>query len=638
MTPEHLNHPRSEEAQQFVFRQNPADIWKRKAPDLENNQIISDIGGRVLTLEVYHGDHAYILQRKALQDQIIQILGRCHRNCVGLCGENGVGKTDLLCAIAKEIVIQTIDPRFLDFQLVLLDLSAIMSFGSYKGGMVKALNLYYRDIVDKHQKVITCYDEAHTVLRNTSMDPEIEAVWKRELGSSKYPHIIVTDIQGYERVTAKDGGLSRRLDRVIVPSMTLSEVQELFEKTEKRQLERHYQIEVPMNLVSDAFKLAHENMVYRPGMPAAVVDLVDTALSIELRKNKAVNSGNTAPKLTLASLEEAARRSNGMDRGGLTKRERLKRVQGLESLKSRFPGLESHIDTIKGILEKKYQSEPGLTILFFAGPTGTGKTELARSIAKILDPDALLEINGTQYNDAWGLSTLLGSWPGLIHSDRPSLLSRQVRSKPYSLILFDEADKAHSEILNLLLQISNKGNQALDRHGVKMDFSRAILILTSNAGFHVENGTWGFKPAHSEGPLPQPHDENLFHPGLLKERLKKTFAGMEPFINRLQTILQFRYSDSDLLRIFRFKIGGLEEKYGIRIRLNRSTEEKLIGTNACRGFGVRAIEDYISNLDDFLNNKNVLAGECVSIIYKQNRISLKRRSSGKHQDGGSKSC
>ena len=97
-----------EQEQQFIFRENPKDIWKRNAPDLDNNQIISDIGGRILTLEVYHGGHSFVLNRKGIQDQVTQILGRCHRNCVGLCGDNGVGKTELLYAIAKEIVLQKI--------------------------------------------------------------------------------------------------------------------------------------------------------------------------------------------------------------------------------------------------------------------------------------------------------------------------------------------------------------------------------------------------------------------------------------------------------------------------------------------------------------------------------------------------
>lgn len=414
--------------------------------------------------------------------EIYGILGRKTKANILLTGESGVGKTALINALVQAIVKGEVPTYLQDAKVYELDTIALSIGISYKseieGRMKKVLDELSN--MDNAILVIESFDQL--------MDKQgaLNAIINLLKSSLKQGLLCIctSSIEGFTKYIEKDKEIIGKFERIIIEEPSIGKT-EIILQTVVKSFEEFHQLKASADLPINAIRLA-KRYFGEKYLPESAIDLIDRTMALVKIKND-LNSNREKTIVGVEHLKEVVSQKTGIPLGNVQSAERERLVNAEEILKKRVVG-QDH--AIKAVLDSIYESRSGLNkkgqpigSFFFLGPTGTGKTELAKSLAEFLfqDEAAILRFDMSEYKEEHSVSLLYGAPPGYVGYEEGGLLVNQIRQKPYSIVLFDEIEKAHRSVFDLFLQILDEG-KLHDRLGRVGDFSNALIIFTSNIG------------------------------------------------------------------------------------------------------------------------------------------------------------
>ena len=459
--------------------------------------------GRDLTRLAQEGRLDPVLCRDAELDRMIEILCRRQKNNPCLLGEPGVGKSALAEALAQRIASGQITPSLRNKRVLALDMASMVAGTKYRGDFEERfknlLEELYRD-----SSTILFIDEIHVIAGAGAAEGAIDAasILKPMLARGEIQLIGATTVEEYRKTIQKDSALERRFGKVMVEEPSPADAETILRGLMPR-YERYHGISIPQEAIHAAVELS---VRYLPGryLPDKAIDLLDeAAAAVRIAcaegtvKQRALQPSDVAKVVSKAS-------GVPVERVGEAERERLANLES--RLAAEVIGQPKAVAAVAAAIRRSRTGlrESGRPIgaMLFLGPTGVGKTQLARTLAKCWfgSEKALLRFDMSEYMERHTVARLLGAPPGYVGHDEGGQLTEAVRRRPYSVVLFDEIEKAHGDIQNLLLQILEDGSLT-DSQGRKADFSNTIILLTSNLGARCLSGQtspMGFGAAGSE--------------------------------------------------------------------------------------------------------------------------------------------
>ncbi len=638
---------------------------------------------RNLNSEAQKGRIDPVIGRDMEINRTIQILSRRSKNNPVLIGEPGVGKTAIAEGLAQRIVNGDVPDIMANKTIYSLDMATMVAGTKYRGDFEQRLSDTLDEII-KRDDVIVFIDELHTIIGAGSSEGSLDAsnILKPALSKGDLRLIGATTIDEYRKRIEKDAALERRFQPVMVEEPTKQDTIKILQGIRKN-YENYHKITLEDSAIEAAVDLTSRYLPDR-FLPDKAIDVVDEAMArlrvesfvvpdeikeleeererLENEKTRAAltqdfeeaaslrdrinelesklenaNPGDKETRENWPSIDEEAIASIVSDWAHvpvskLTESESDKYRNIDKKLKKSVIGQDYAVDSVSSALKRarvglKSPDRP-IGSFIFVGPTGVGKTYLAKQIAKELfgsDQD-MIRIDMSEYMEKYSVSRLLGSAPGYVGYEEGGQLTEQVRSHPYSVILFDEIEKAHPDIFNVLLQVLDDG-RLTDSQGRTVDFRNTVIILTSNVGAERLNKSnrLGFAP---EEDLEQRDRDRMND--ILHDELKKTFR--PEFLNRIDDVVVFhRLSQSSILKISKLLIDELMDRVkelGYEISYTPAVAQKLAKDAYEPEFGARPLERAIRNkLEDLLSEKmlggEIKHGEKYEICLRQGEIDIK---------------
>ena len=613
--------------------------------------------------------------------RLIQILSRRTKNNPCLVGEPGVGKTAIAEGLAQRIIAGTVPDTIRDKRLVVLDLSGMVAGSKYRGEFEERIRKVV-DEVRENQGILLFIDELHTIIGAGGAEGALDAsnILKPSLSRGELQIIGATTLEEYRKYIEKDAALERRFQPITVEEPSEEETYEIL-KGLRPYYERHHKVEILDEALEAAVKMSVRYINDR-FLPDKAIDLIDEAaskvqlsgyqastdseeLSREIQeilqeKEGAIKSGNLTlakeyqqkQKEAEAKLEQlhakeekkSRRRSGKVDEKAvasivsdwtkipvqrLTEGETRRRAQLEKELHKRVIGQEEAVHSVsqavkRGRVGLKDPNRPIGSFLFL-GPTGVGKTELSKALAQAVfgSEQAMIRVDMSEYMEKHSVSKLIGSPPGYVGYDEGGQLSEKVRRNPYSVLLFDEIEKAHPDVFNILLQVLDDGH-ITDAHGRKVDFKQTIIIMTSNAGAQaiVEPKQLGFISTKDEK-----KDYEKMKSGVMEE-VRRLFK--PEFLNRIDEIMVFHTLNKEEIRkIVTLLLKSLEERcmeqMDIRLNVTNSAVDYLAEAGFDAKYGARPLRRAIqSKIEDRLANEllegKIKRGDQVQVQYRNKEI------------------
>lgn len=613
--------------------------------------------------------------------RLIQILSRRTKNNPCLVGEPGVGKTAIAEGLAQRIIAGTVPDTIRDKRLVVLDLSGMVAGSKYRGEFEERIRKVV-DEVRENQGILLFIDELHTIIGAGGAEGALDAsnILKPSLSRGELQIIGATTLEEYRKYIEKDAALERRFQPITVEEPSEEETYEIL-KGLRPYYERHHKVEILDEALEAAVKMSVRYINDR-FLPDKAIDLIDEAaskvqlsgyqastdseeLSREIQeilqeKEGAIKSGNLTlakeyqqkQKEAEAKLEQlhakeekkSRRRSGKVDEKAvasivsdwtkipvqrLTEGETRRLAQLEKELHKRVIGQEEAVHAVsqavkRGRVGLKDPNRPIGSFLFL-GPTGVGKTELSKALAQAVfgSEQAMIRVDMSEYMEKHSVSKLIGSPPGYVGYDEGGQLSEKVRRNPYSVILFDEIEKAHPDVFNILLQVLDDGH-ITDAHGRKVDFKQTIIIMTSNAGAQaiVEPKQLGFISTKDEK-----KDYEKMKSGVMEE-VRRLFK--PEFLNRIDEIMVFHTLNKEEIRkIVTLLLKSLEERcmeqMDIRLNVTNSAVDYLAEAGFDAKYGARPLRRAIqSKIEDRLANEllegKIKRGDQVQVQYRNKEI------------------
>ncbi len=466
-----------------------------------------------------------VIGREAEITRVIQILCRRKKNNPILVGEAGVGKTAIAEGLALKIATKEVPQIIQNAELFALDMSALLAGTKYRGDFEKRLK-GVMDELKLHPNAILFIDEIHTLIGAGATSGTMDAAnqLKPILASGEMKCMGATTFSEYRNGFEKDKALSRRFSKVNIEEPSAQNTYLILQGLRSR-YEKHHDIEYTNAALRTAVELSKRYITDR-FLPDKAIDLIDeTAASFHLKKEK-------KRKVTSADIEKTISSILGISSSKITKDETVSLMSLEEDLKLKVIGQEEAVQEVsKAIKISKAGLTPAnkpIASFLFLGPTGVGKTELAISLSKVLGVH-FERFDMSEYMEKHALSRLVGAPPGYVGFDQGGLLTEAIKKHPYTVLLLDEIEKAHPDLVNILLQIMDNATLT-DNNGYKANFQNVILIMTSNIGA-TARGVMGF---HKDISLSK------------NEELKSFFT--PEFRNRLDTVVEFKQLNIQTLR------------------------------------------------------------------------------------------
>ena len=457
--------------------------------------------GRDLTRLAQEGRLDPVLCRDSELERMVEILCRRQKNNPCLLGEPGVGKSALAEALAQRIASGQITPALRGKRVLSLDMASMVAGTKYRGDFEERfknlLEELYRD-----RTTILFIDEIHIIAGAGAAEGAIDAasILKPMLARGEIQLIGATTQEEYRKTIQKDSALERRFGRVMVEEPTPAAAETILAGLMPR-YERYHGVAIPSTAIHAAVELS---VRYLPGryLPDKAIDLLDEAAAAR----RIAESGSEKKALTPADIARVVSKASGVpaERVGEAERERLAQLE--QRLGAEVIGQPRAVASVAAAIRRSRtglrENNRPIGAMLFLGPTGVGKTQLARTLAKCWfgSEKALLRFDMSEYMERHTVARLIGAPPGYVGHDEGGQLTEAVRRRPYSVVLFDEIEKAHSDIQNLLLQILEDGTLT-DAQGRRADFSNTIILLTSNLGARClagQTAPMGFGAAGAE--------------------------------------------------------------------------------------------------------------------------------------------
>ncbi len=680
------------ELESFLNRQldegeadNP-DTGSTHRPNRKNGRHVKstlDSYGTDLTAQARAGKLDPVVGREAQIKRVITILNRRTKNNPVLIGEPGVGKTAIVEGLAQRIISEDVPDSLLDKRIVMLDLAGMIAGTKYRGEFEERLKKVMTEL-EEDTRTIVFIDELHLIVGAGAAEGSMDAgnMLKPALARGKIQVIGATTTAEYTKHVEKDAALERRFQPIQVPETTPAETLAIL-KGLRKHYESFHGVHISDEVLDDTVQFAKRYIQDR-FMPDKAIDLLD-----ETAAHLRVSRGRTSPevrklqkelKLVNVRIDEAVDQED-YERAARSKTRASQIQQELEALRkksrsdkqltvtsddvaevvSRMTGipvkkvikaeakyllqLENNIgkhvigqtEAVIAVSKAIRRNRSGVSSanrpigsFIFLGPTGVGKTELARVLAREFfgSDNALVKIDMSEFGEHHNVSRLVGAPAGYVGYDDGGQLTDKIRRQPYSLVLFDEIEKAHPEVFNMLLQVLEDG-YLTDAKGRRIDFTNTIIIMTSNIGADKlqKEATLGFqaeRPGDFDD-LDLMHEQNK---GNVMDRLKKELR--PELLNRIDKVVVFRgLTKQDIFKIIDLQMNELRtrlQKHGLSIRLTMSAKQYLLEHGYDPKNGVRplrrliqdTIEDQVAT--ELLDDK-FTRGDVVHISTKNNELS-----------------
>lgn len=628
--------------------------------------------GRDLTELAKKGELDPVIGRADEIERVVQILCRRTKNNPVLIGEAGVGKTAIAEGLAQEIVAGNIPELLHEKKVITLDLALMVAGTKYRGQFEERIKAVM-DEIRRNKNVILFIDELHTIVGAGSAEGAMDAsnIIKPALSRGELQCIGATTLNEYRKYIEKDAALERRFQTVKVEAPSVEETI-LILKGIRPKYEAHHKAKILDVALEAAAKLTDRYLTGR-FLPDKAIDVMDEAGSrariaamsrppnvkdveaeierIRLEKEAAIKSQDFEKAAALRDSEKQAKekldailaewRTNkdekevvvteddimhiiskwtGVPLSRMEQQETAKLLAMESEMQGRVIGQNEAVTAISKALRRSRADlkDPRRPIgsFIFLGPTGVGKTFLARTLAEFMfgDADSLIQIDMSEYMEKFTASRLIGSPPGYIGYEEGGQLSEAVRRRPYSVVLFDEIEKAHPDVMHLLLQILEEG-KITDSLGRKIDFRNTIIIMTSNVGAELikKQTTLGFGAPN----LDDNHDTMR---GKILEETKRVFK--PEFLNRLDDIIVFHtLTKPDLVKIVNLEMSKVIERIRLKdvhLTLDTTAEEFLIEKGYDPTYGARpmrrAVEKYLEDpMAEEILRGNIKPGDSVTV-------------------------
>ena len=636
---------------------------------------------RDLTQMAAEGKLDPVVGREKEISRLIQILSRRTKNNPCLVGEPGVGKTAIAEGLAQRILAGSVPETIKDKRLVVLDLSGMVAGSKYRGEFEERIRKVV-DEVRENQGILLFIDELHTIIGAGGAEGALDAsnILKPSLSRGELQIIGATTLEEYRKYIEKDAALERRFQPVTVEEPSEEEAYKIL-KGLRPYYERHHKVEISDEALEAAVKMSVRYINDR-FLPDKAIDLIDEAaskvqlsgyqasseiedLSREIQeilqeKERAIKTGYLSlakecqekQKEAEARLEQLQvkeekknqRKSGKVDEKAvasivsdwtkipvqrLTEGETRRLAQLEKELHKRVIGQEEAVHAVsqavkRGRVGLKDPNRPIGSFLFL-GPTGVGKTELSKALAQAVfgSEQAMIRVDMSEYMEKHSVSKLIGSPPGYVGYDEGGQLSEKVRRNPYSVILFDEIEKAHPDVFNILLQVLDDGH-ITDAHGRKVDFKQTIIIMTSNAGAQaiVEPKQLGFISQKDEK-----KDYEKMKSGVMEE-VRRLFK--PEFLNRIDEIMVFHTLNKEEIRkivllLLKSLENRCEEQMDIHLNVTNSAVDYIAEAGFDAKYGARPLRRAIqSKIEDRLANEllegKIKRGDIVQVQYRNKEI------------------
>lgn len=513
--------------------------------------------GHDLTKQAQAGKLDPVVGREVEIERVVQILSRRKKNNPILIGEPGVGKSAIVEGLALRIVGNEAG-ALAGKRIITLDVASMVAGTTYRGQFEERMKSVLQEL-QRHPEVILFIDEIHTIIGAGNAQGSLDAanILKPALARGEVQCIGATTTNEYRTSIEKDGALERRFQKVVVRPTTPEETLSILNRLSEHYAEYHHVI-YPEETLQAAVSLAERYITDR-AFPDKAIDVMDEAGARAHARAKAVgDEPQESYTITVDDIASVVSMMSGVpvQRVQKAETERLRTMD--ETLRKRVIGQDEAVNTIVRAIRRSRLGlrDPRRPIgtFFFLGPTGVGKTYLAQCLAEEMfgSRDAVIRFDMSEYMEKHTVSLLVGAPPGYVAHEDGGKLTEAVRRKPYSIVLFDEIEKAHPDIFNILLQVLDEG-RLTDRQGHVVDFRNTIIILTSNVGTRQlkEFGAGiGFGVSDM--------DTKTSNQMLLKA-LQKTFP--PEFLNRIDNVISFQPLTRDALaRIVNIEVALLQER------------------------------------------------------------------------------
>ncbi len=637
-----------------------------------------------------------IVGREKEIERVSQILSRRKKNNPILIGEPGVGKSAIAEGLALRIIQRKVSRVLFNKRVVTLDLASLVAGTKYRGQFEERMKAVMNEL-EKSPDVILFIDEIHTIVGAGGASGSLDAsnMFKPALARGEIQCIGATTLDEYRQYIEKDGALDRRFQKVTVEPTSIDDTIEILNRIKDKYEEHHNVTYTPEAIdacvslttryITDRFlpdkaidaldesgSRVHLNNIH---VPQSIIDIEEKIEEVKVEKNKVVRSQKYEEAAKLRDtekklIEELEKEKAAWEAETKTKRytvtednvaEVVSMMTGIpvqrvsqsdsqkllnmgESMKGRIIGQD---DAVQKLVKAIQRTRAGLKdpkkpigSFIFLGPTGVGKTELAKELARFMfdSEDALIQIDMSEYMEKFAVSRLVGAPPGYVGYEEGGQLTEKVRRKPYAVVLLDEIEKAHPDVFNLLLQVLDEG-QLTDSLGRKVDFRNTIIIMTSNIGARQlkEFGQGvGFTTAAKE------NQADSHSRGVIETALKRAFA--PEFLNRIDDVIVF----NSLTKEHIFKIIDIElrslfariEGLGHKINLTEAAKNYIAEKGYDSNFGARplkrAIQKYLEDpIAEEILKGELKTGDTILVDYDDEKKDIVVSSSKNEKDDDS---
>jgi len=651
----------------------------RKVSDSKSKTPVLDNFGRDLTKMAENDKLDPIVGREKEIERVSQILSRRKKNNPVLIGEPGVGKSAIAEGLAIRIVQRKVSRVLFDKRIVSLDVASLVAGTKYRGQFEERMKAVMNEL-EKSPDVILFIDEIHTIVGAGGASGSLDAsnMFKPALARGEIQCIGATTLDEYRQYIEKDGALERRFQKVMVEPTSVEETVQILHNI-KEKYEEHHSVDYTEEAIEGCVTLTNRYISDRH-LPDKAIDALDEVGSrvhitninvpsdiieaekrieeIKEEKNKVVRSQkyeeaaklrdkersliedlerakakweeeskNHRVTVTVDHVEEVVAMMTGIPVQRIAEKEsgRLSRMN--EDMQGVVIGQEPAIHKVVKAIQRNRAGlkDPNKPIgsFIFLGPTGVGKTQLAKELAKFMfqTEDALIRIDMSEYMEKFAVSRLIGAPPGYIGYEEGGQLTEKVRRRPYSIILLDEIEKAHPDVFNLLLQALDDG-LLTDSLGRKIDFRNTIIIMTSNIGARQLSD---FGTGVGFGTKARIEGEGAAQQSIIQNALKKAFA--PEFLNRIDDVVIFnslnREAIHKIIDIELEKLYGRISTLGYNIKITDAAKDFIADKGFDEKFGARplkrAIQKYVEDpLAEEIINANLSEGDTITIGHKKN--------------------
>ena len=637
--------------------------------------------GRDLTEMARKNELDPVVGRKNEIERVIQILCRRTKNNPVLLGEAGVGKTAIVEGLAQEVIAGNVPESLREKRVVTLDLALMVAGTKYRGQFEERIKAVM-DEIKRAKNVILFVDELHTIVGAGGAEGAMDAsnIIKPALSRGELQVVGATTMNEYRKYIEKDAALERRFQTIIVEPPTVDETVEIL-KGLRPKYEEHHKAKFSDEALVASARMSDRYITGR-FMPDKAIDVLDEAGArarikmltrppqiqgmeteigkVKTEKETAIKAQDFELAASLRDKEKQAREKldqimaewrqvrdekqvviteddimqivakwTGIPLTRMEQKDAEKLLRMEEELRKSVIGQEEALTTLSKALRRSRADlkDPTRPIgsFVFLGPTGVGKTLMARALAEFMfgDSNALIQLDMSEYMEKFNVSRLVGSPPGYIGYEEGGQLTEKVRRRPYSVVLFDEIEKAHPDVMHTMLQIMEEGHLT-DAFGRKVDFRNCVVIMTSNIGAEMisKAGGLGFVPAK----------EAHTHADMKDKLLEEAKRAFKPeFINRLDEIVVFRsLNKADMAQIVELEVGKVKDRLkckDVEIHLTQAATDLLIEKGYDPQFGARplrrAVEKYLQDpLAEELLRSNIKPSESIEVTVVEGKLSF----------------